>query len=291
MTTRDPIDDGHDTDAKLSLQRRQQLSALVDGELALDQARFLARRLGHDAELAGRWGRWHLVGDVLRGQPVAALPAGADGFAARVAAALAAAPAPAVPVPRSRWRHGLGMALAASVAAVALFVARPLSVDGDVPVVVATEATAPIATPVPTAANPSPSTAGPVREVSVPQFADAPPQAPATRQATTPSRPAAGPRRVASVPVESTGTLPGVPAPDALPGAEASVPPAVLVAAQDLRPFASPREPPARPWPRAVLPGLSADGDAFTVGLDDTAEAPSFYPFEPQLPVEPERTP
>ena len=57
MTTRDSIEDGHDTDAKLSLQRRQQLSALVDGDLAPDQAKFLLRRLGHDAELAGRWDR------------------------------------------------------------------------------------------------------------------------------------------------------------------------------------------------------------------------------------------
>ena len=52
-----PIDP-RDTDAKLSLQQRQQLSALVDGDLAPDQAAFLLRRLGHDAELAGRWQRW-----------------------------------------------------------------------------------------------------------------------------------------------------------------------------------------------------------------------------------------
>ena len=43
-------DPGHD---KLDLHQRQQLSALVDGELAPDQARFLLRRLQHDAELSG----------------------------------------------------------------------------------------------------------------------------------------------------------------------------------------------------------------------------------------------
>lgn len=287
MTTHD-IEDGHDTDAKLSLQRRQQLSALVDGDLAPDQARFLLRRLGHDAELAGRWDRWHLVGDVLRGQPVVALPAGADGFAARVSAALVAEPATAVPRQRPRWQHGVGMALAASVAAIALFVARPLSVDGDLPATMATDQATPVSTP----ANPPPSTIESVREVSVPQFAEvAPPVAPATQQATTRVRPPATPERVASAPIETTDTVPDVPVPDAMPATDATVPPTVLVAAQDVRPFANPRDPQARPWPRAVLPGLSGDAGDLTVGLDDTPEAPSFYPFEPRLPVEPERTP
>ena len=58
-------DPGHD---KLDLHQRQQLSALVDGELAPDQARFLLRRLQHDAELSERFERWQLCGDVLRGQ-------------------------------------------------------------------------------------------------------------------------------------------------------------------------------------------------------------------------------
>lgn len=282
MTTHDPIDGGHDTDAKLALQRRQQLSALVDGDLAPDQARFLLRRIGHDAELAGCWDRWHLVGDVLRGEPVAVLPAGPDGFAARVAAALATAP---VPARRARWRHGVGMALAASVAAVALFVARPLSVDGDLPAVVATGE----ATRAPAPASPSPSTVEAVREVSVPQFAEiTPPVASATQQAPTRGRPPATPQRLALASAGPTDTVPDVPLPDAMPATDVPMPSTVL-AAQDVRPFASPREPQARPWPRAVLPGLSVED--LTVGLDDTAEAPSFYPFEPRLPVDTERTP
>lgn len=285
MTTHDPIEDGHDTDAKLSLQRRQQLSALVDGDLAPDQARFLLRRLGHDPELAGRWDRWHLVGDVLRGQPVAALP---GAFAERVSAALATAPAAALPAQRPRWRHGVGMALAASVAAVALFVARPLSVDGDLPVAIATGD----ATAVPAPAGPSPATVEPVREVSVPQFAEvAPPVAPATPASTT-RRPSATSQAVASVSPPRADTVQGMPLPGAMPASDAPVAATVLAAAsEDLRPFASPREPQARPWPRAVLPGLSGDTGDVTVGLDDATEAPSFYPFEPQLPVDPERTP
>ncbi|MGN6512904.1 MAG: sigma-E factor negative regulatory protein, partial [Lysobacteraceae bacterium] len=76
---------------------RLQLSALVDGELAPDEAAFLMRRLRHDDELAGCWERWQLAGELLRGRGGARLP---DGFSGRVMAAVAtqapaAAPAPA----------------------------------------------------------------------------------------------------------------------------------------------------------------------------------------------------
>ena len=80
-------DPGHD---KLDLHQRQQLSALVDGELAPDQARFLLRRLQHDAELSERFERWQLCGDVLRGQ---VRRTAAPELAGRIAAAIAAAPA------------------------------------------------------------------------------------------------------------------------------------------------------------------------------------------------------
>src|SRR5699024_9520710 len=111
---------------KLDRYHRQQLSAMLDGELSPDQARFMLRRLQHDAELADCWERWQLCGDLLRGQRNALLPAD---FAQKVSAALAAgnAPAPAaVAQPGSprllRW--GGGAALAASVAMVALLVGR-----------------------------------------------------------------------------------------------------------------------------------------------------------------------
>ena len=127
-------DPGHD---KLDLHQRQQLSALVDGELAPDQARFLLRRLQHDAELSERFERWQLCGDVLR---VQVRRTAAPELAGRIAAAIAAAPAAearATPV-RSQagstrgpaWtRWAGGAALAASVAAVAMFVARPAVTD------------------------------------------------------------------------------------------------------------------------------------------------------------------
>ena len=66
---------------KFEVHYRQQLSALIDGELPADEARFLLRRLQHDEELSGCHERWQLCGDVLRG--MASAPAPAD-FAARV---------------------------------------------------------------------------------------------------------------------------------------------------------------------------------------------------------------
>ena len=278
-----PID-GHDTDAKLSLQHRQQLSALLDGDLAPDQARFLLRRLDHDEALAGRWQRWHLIGDVLRGQPVVALPGGADGFASRVAASIARERAPATGR-RWHWRHGLGVAAAASMAAVALFVARPLSVDSELPGVVA----APDASPSARVADTRPAPAEPVREVSVPQFAAATPaDPPATSalEASAPARPAStAPEPAPSVvalAVESPG--PG-PEADSVTALASGAAPVLAGTGTPERPFASLAEPEARPWPRAVLPDLAdAPGGRFTVGFGDTVEAPSFYPFEPQLP-------
>ncbi len=110
---------------KLLDHNRQQLSALMDGELSPDEARFLLRRLQHDASLAQSLSRWQLCGDLLRGQGHAPAP---EGFVEGVAAAIAndrdgsTAAQPAAGWRPARW--GTGLALAASVAVVALFVAR-----------------------------------------------------------------------------------------------------------------------------------------------------------------------
>ena len=50
---------------------RETLSALFDGELRGDAARFALKRLGHDAQWRQACGRWQLYGDVLRGQATA----------------------------------------------------------------------------------------------------------------------------------------------------------------------------------------------------------------------------
>ncbi|MBJ7573680.1 sigma-E factor negative regulatory protein [Luteimonas sp. MC1828] len=115
---------------KLYTHNRRQLSAMLDGELSPDQARFMLRRLQHDTELADCWERWQVCGDVLRGQGHALLPAD---FSRRVAAAIAAPDSESVAAHTSvrtgnrprvlRWGGG---ALAASMALVALFMARQL---------------------------------------------------------------------------------------------------------------------------------------------------------------------
>src|SRR5690606_36407727 len=60
---------------RLYAHNRRQLSAMLDGELSPDQARFMLRRLQHDGELAACWERWQVCGDVLRGRGHSLLPA------------------------------------------------------------------------------------------------------------------------------------------------------------------------------------------------------------------------
>lgn len=118
---------------KLDRYHRQQLSAMLDGELSPDQARFMLRRLQHDLQLADCWERWQVCGDVLRGQRNALLPAD---FAQKVSVAIAAGGARA-PDTSSRaggprlLRWGGGAALAASVAMAALLVGRQAGIDPD----------------------------------------------------------------------------------------------------------------------------------------------------------------
>lgn len=50
----------------MSEQLREQLSALMDGELPADQTRFLLRRIDNDAQLAQSWSSYHVVGSVMR---------------------------------------------------------------------------------------------------------------------------------------------------------------------------------------------------------------------------------
>jgi sigma-E factor negative regulatory protein RseA len=98
-------------------QLKQQLSALMDGELGRDEARFLHKRLENDADLRADWARWHCVRDSLQGRPLQL--AGAD-FLAGVTRGIEqdAAPARAWMAGGLRWMAGA--AVAASVAVVAL---------------------------------------------------------------------------------------------------------------------------------------------------------------------------
>ena len=261
------------------------LSALFDGELQGDAARFAIKRLGHDAHWRQALGDWQLVGDALRGQ--ASIPA-PIGFAARVARAVAAEPVRVAAVAttvsgvsaasvssRRKWIGGA--ALAASVAMVAMFVAAPFSQD---------------AVPAPGSATPAAT-----------QLATAPTSTPAEAAAVTPSAPATAfpieaatvavaevPRRAAERRSRGQSQRAALRAPERQVAALAiaSAPTAVAVhepaSHSTANPFRPPAEPASRPWPRAVLPAAPATA-AFTVGYgSSTVSSPSFYPFEPRLP-------
>lgn len=277
---------------KLDIHHRQQLSALMDGDLPADEARFLLRRLQHDHELAGCWERWQLCGDVLRGQGRAPAP---TGFAERVAQAIAAESSPATTAaPQARPRNLLarwgGGALAASVALVALFMARQQSPQ-DVPVsegtqVASAQATSPALAPESPAA-PAPdaeayAAAAVVVAASVPRRQDS------TRRSATRSQQAArSAQRVAraDAPVRANGTTQGASLDAVATTASGSMHAAsnpFSHRAQDAGAAAS------RPWPRSALSAYpsSANG-SLTTGFSSDSAARAFYPFEPRLPSTP----
>jgi sigma-E factor negative regulatory protein RseA len=107
---------------------REQMSALLDGELPQDEVGLLVRRLERDEQLRRAFGNYVLAGEALRspGGPLAS-----TGFAARVAAAIDEGKAevrdstPARPY-STRWaRPALATAVAASAALVAVLLVRP----------------------------------------------------------------------------------------------------------------------------------------------------------------------
>lgn len=110
---------------------KEQLSALMDGELPRDELRFLLRGLDGDAGLAQRWSRYHVARAVLQRQYVPAAT-GDDRFAAAVMLRLEPAPAQRRVGRIARWASG--GAIAAAVAVVALIATRPAGENGAMPV-------------------------------------------------------------------------------------------------------------------------------------------------------------
>ncbi|HTI96633.1 MAG TPA: sigma-E factor negative regulatory protein [Rudaea sp.] len=106
----------------MSQALREQLSALMDGELPNDQMRFLLRGLDADAQLAQSWSRYQLASAVIRRQ-AAFVPVDA-GFADRVMLAVSQQVEPGRQGVRIlRWAGG--GAIAAAVAVIALVGTRP----------------------------------------------------------------------------------------------------------------------------------------------------------------------
>jgi sigma-E factor negative regulatory protein RseA len=120
-------------------QELEQLSALVDGAVDDRQRQSLFSRLGEERDLRSCWGRYHLIGDALRGEPAAA---SARDIAARVRERLA--DEPVVIAPALAWRGRrpvwlrpvVGLAAAASFGA-AVVVLLPRSEPPTAPPVVA----------------------------------------------------------------------------------------------------------------------------------------------------------
>jgi hypothetical protein len=105
------------TDTQMTLA--EQLCALMDGELPETQARFLRKRLEHDAELRELWSRMHLASSCMKGQPVLPMSP-AMSLAVRDAIASPAAGQGASRSPLLRW------GVAASLAVLALMMAPRL---------------------------------------------------------------------------------------------------------------------------------------------------------------------
>jgi sigma-E factor negative regulatory protein RseA len=115
-------------------QIREQMSALLDGELPQDQIGLLVRRMERDTELKRTFGSYVLIGETLRAP--GGRTAGRD-FAARVHAVLDAADdaLPAaharLPVQGVRWVRPAVVVAAAGVTFAAVLLLRPGDQAGD----------------------------------------------------------------------------------------------------------------------------------------------------------------
>jgi negative regulator of sigma E activity len=270
------------TTDKFEIHYRQQLSALIDGELAADETRFLLRRLEHDEELSGCHERWQILGDVLRGAACAPAP---SEFASRVREALAAEPKPVPGTqsrPRAGWRWSGGVAIAASVAALALFMTRERLPDEAMPspepvTVVATTAQLPSVPAKPAPADPDTTLADAMVAVPAVALASARRQeAAAQRRTGSATRTQQAARNVATRQQEPELRVASAQTAPAAPGNAEAVSPAV-------NPFAHPSTLQAKPWPRSVISNDGALNASFTRQRSDAA----FYPFEPRLPAQP----
>jgi Meckel syndrome type 1 protein len=262
---------------------RETLSALFDGELPGDAARFALKRLDHDAGWRETCGRWQMIGDALRGEATSAAPAGfasgvmrvldaeaqsvvASAHAERMAASSTAASS------RRRWIGGA--ALAASVAMAAVLVARPFpetsAPDRQVASVPATTR-APVAStvsaraPVPASANPSATSIA---------AANVPATTANHRVARRASRAVARAVRSPAAPVRNE-TIEAQ-------AAVATVTPTPVTAGRPFHPQVD--DIVTRPWPRSVLSGDTAGALTVGFGSASSTSPSSLYPFEPRLP-------
>ena len=264
---------------------REALSALFDGELAGDVARFALKRLDHDQDWRSACERWQRVGDVLRNRN-APLPVT---FQSRLRDAVHADAAHGARGNARPSRAGLrwgSAALAASAAVVAVFLAGGPFGGG-------------------TAPSDAQLAEAPASAAATPQFASQAPLEPAidldtataavgvtaaaaTQRSRSLQRDRAATDRIvsAAIAAHSPVTADASPAPVSQPVSDAiAANDATQADATPTSPFTGEAASDARPWPRAVLPQYRERGGALAA---DFATAPSFYPFVPAAETAPQ---
>lgn len=112
----------------MSQHIREQLSALMDGELPRDETKFLLRRIEHDRGLVQRWSNYHVLRQALRRQELAIVPVD---FSEAILARIESDAAPALRSTGKWLRWASGGAIAASVAVVALLFSGPRGASDD----------------------------------------------------------------------------------------------------------------------------------------------------------------
>lgn len=275
----DTADDSTPHDARRRDLHREQLSAMMDGALPADEARFLLRRMEHDDELADCWQRWQFFGDAMRGQAGRALP---TDFSRRVGRAIAddiAAEQHAAAVagrgarsPLLRW--GGGAALAATVALAALIGGRGLMPAADSTEVAETRPVAGSA---------------PVADSTAPSAPEAPAPSDMSTSATVLAVAAASTsrdrtqRRLATQASRDAASTPATTIePSLVDNAALASAPSAILSVDDARPaladasaaFGPNTDRTPKPWPRALLPEAAAGGMRVDYGVSAATSNP-----------------
>ena len=147
-----------------------QLSAMFDDELPSAECELLARRLSRDEGLKARWGRYAVIGAVIRAERGVRLNAP---LAGRVNAAIRTEPvlqaAGPIPTPRMRswWPPVAGAALAAGVATLSVLWLRG-QLPATEPLLTERTPSAPVAAAPPVPASYTVPSTPPARATSVP---------------------------------------------------------------------------------------------------------------------------
>jgi sigma-E factor negative regulatory protein RseA len=115
--------------AKMGTKFEEKLSALVDNELTSFESRRLINELANDPVLKSRWGRYHLMGDLMRGEVYLEAE---NNFAAGVMSRINEEAVPEVSSRnKNAWLKPMtGVAIVASVAVVSLFSLKNITNEG-----------------------------------------------------------------------------------------------------------------------------------------------------------------